>query len=117
MMIKRPKRIKRLKKSGESSPFIFILITVGAFALMIGYVWLNNEVTATLNDISALGKELSKNQTAVDLLDAEIAHLTRSDRITEKARNELNMVFPEAEPIRLAAKAKYSSVKSGGGVR
>ena len=117
MIALRPKRIKRVKKSKESSPFLFILITVGAFALMIGYVWLNNEVTVTLNDISALNKELSKNQTALNLLDAEIAHLTRSDRITEKARNELNMVFPDPEPIRLAAKVDSTSVKYGGGAR
>ena len=77
---------------------------------MIGYVWLNNEVTATLNDISLLERELSKNHTAIDLLDAEIAHLSRSDRITDKARNELNMVFPDPEPVRLAAKVNDVSV-------
>ena len=116
-MATRPKRIKRVKKSKEGSPFLFILVTIGAFALMIGYVWLNNEVTATLNDISALSKELSKNQTALNLLDAEIAQLTRSDRITEMARNKLNMVFPDPEPVRLAAKVNESSVKSDGGGR
>ncbi|MCH7955899.1 MAG: hypothetical protein IIC40_09170 [Candidatus Marinimicrobia bacterium] len=104
--IKRPKRAKRSKKKGEGSALGFILLTIGSFAMMIGYVWLNNEVTATLNDISSLNRQLSKDRTAVDLLDAEIAHLSRSDRITDKAKNELNMVFPDPEPVRLAAKVK-----------
>ncbi|MCH7819409.1 MAG: hypothetical protein IIB40_07590 [Candidatus Marinimicrobia bacterium] len=104
--IKRPKRAKRSKKKGEGSALGFILLTIGSFAMMIGYVWLNNEVTSTLNDISSLNRQLSKDRTAVDLLDAEIAHLSRSDRITDKAKNELNMVFPDPEPVRLAAKVK-----------
>ncbi len=108
--VKRPKRVKRPKKKGEGSAIGFILLTIGSFVLMIGYVWLNNEVTATLNDISLLGRELSKNRTAINLLDAEIAHLSRSDRITDKARNELNMVFPDPEPVRLAAKVNDVSV-------
>ena len=108
--INRPKRVKRPGKKGEGSAIGFILLTIASFALMIGYVWLNNEVTATLNDISFLDRELSKNRTAVDLLDAEIAHLSRSDRITDKARNELNMVFPDPEPIRLAVKTDEVSV-------
>ena len=108
--IKRPNRVKRPKKKGEGSVIGFILLTIGSFALMIGYVWLNNEVTATLNDISLLDRELSKNLTAINLLDAEIAHLSRSDRITDKAKNELNMVFPEPEPVKLAAKVNGVSV-------
>ena len=102
--IRRPKRAKLPKTKGEGSAIGFILLTIGSFAMMIGYVWLNNEVTATLNDISLLDRQLSKNRTAIDLLDAEIAHLSRSDRITDKARNELNMVFPDPEPVRLAVK-------------
>lgn len=102
--IKRPKRVKRPKKKGEGSAIGFILLTISSFAMMIGYVWLNNEVTGTLNDISLLKKELSKNRTAINLLDAEIAHLSRSDRITRKAKNDLNMVFPEPEPVRLVTK-------------
>ena len=102
--IRRPKRAKRPKTKGEGSAIGFILLTIGSFAMMIGYVWLNNEVTATLNDISSLSRKLSKNRTAIDLLDAEIAHLSRSDRITLKAKNELNMVFPEPESIKLTTK-------------
>ena len=108
--IKRPKRTNRPKKKGEGSAIGFILLTIGSFAMMIGYVWLNNEVTATLNDISILNKELSKDRTAIDLLDAEIAHLSRSDRITLKAKNELNMVFPEPEPVRLVTRVNRISI-------
>ena len=112
--IKLPKRAKHAKKKGEGSAIGFIFLTISSFALMIGYVWLNNEVTATLNDISILSKELSKNRTALNLLDAEIAHLSRSDRITDKAKNELDMVFPEPEPIRLAARVNEVSVNHYG---
>lgn len=107
---KRPKRAKRPKNKGEGSAIGFILLTISSFALMIGYVWLNNEVTATLNDITMLNKELSKDRIAINLLDAEIAHLSRSDRITLKAKNELNMIFPEPEPVRLAAKVNTVSI-------
>ena len=65
--IKLPKRAKHAKKKGEGSAIGFIFLTISSFALMIGYVWLNNEVTATLNDISILSKELSKNRTALKI--------------------------------------------------
>ncbi len=107
---KRPKRVKRAKNKGEGSAIGFIFLTISSFALMIGYVWLNNEVTATLNHISILNKELSKDRIAINLLEAEIAHLSRSDRITLKAKNELDMVFPEPEPVKLAVKVNDNTL-------
>lgn len=103
---------KKVKK--EASAFAFVIVTAMAFGLMIGYVWLNNEVTSTLNSISALNKELALKKTAGKLLEAEIASLSRADRITNFAKDNLNMVFPPPESIILAAKPLINIVSSYG---
>ena len=110
----RPKKTLRKKAKKEASAFTFVFVTAMAFGLMIGYVWLNNEVTSTLNSISALNKELALKETAGKLLEAEIASLSRADRITNFAEENLNMVFPPPQFITLAAKPDVNILSSYG---
>lgn len=100
------------KTKKEASPFTFVIVTILAFGLMIGYVRLNNEVTSTLNRISHLNKELAHNKASINLLKAEVALLSRADRVTSLARENLNMVFPAPQSITLAAKLNGNSVTS-----
>jgi len=108
------RKITRKKAKKEASAFAFVIVTAMAFGLMIGYVWLNNEVTSTLNNISALNKELALKKTAGKLLEAEIASLSRADRITNFAKENLNMVFPPPQSITLAAQPFINIVSSYG---
>ena len=99
-----------IKTKKETSAFTFVSVTALAFVLMISYVWLNNEVTSNLNKISSINKERSHAVTSINLLKAEIASLSRADRITGVARERLNMVFPTPEPVKLAMKISYKRV-------
>ena len=110
----RPKKNIRRKAKKEASAFTFVAVTSMAFGLMVGYVWLNNEVTSTLNSISALSKELAVKKTEGKLLEAEIAGLSRADRITNFAKDNLNMVFPPPQSIVLAAKPDMNILSSYG---
>ena len=105
-------RIPSNKKKKEASAFTFVVVTILAFGLMIGYVRLNNEVTSTLNRISRLNKELAHNKASIKLLKAEVALLSRADRVTSLARENLNMVFPAPQSITLAARINKNSVTS-----
>ena len=108
------KKTTRKKAKKEASAFTFVVVTAMSFGLMIGYVWLNNEVTSTLNSISALNKELAQKKTAGKLLEAEIASLSRADRITNFAKDNLNMVFPPPQSITLAAIPNTKIISSYG---
>lgn len=110
----RPEKNVRKKAKKEASAFTFVVVTALAFGLMISYVWLNNEVTSTLNSISALHKELALKKTAGKLLEAEIASLSRADRITNFAKENLNMIFPPPQFIKLAAKPDINILSSYG---
>jgi len=108
------KKTTRKKARTEASAFTFVAVTLMGFGLMVGYVWLNNEVTSTLNSISALNKELALKKTAGKLLQAEVASLSRADRITNFARENLNMVFPPPQSITLSGSPDMNIVSSYG---
>ena len=103
-------RIPSKKTKKEASAFTFVMVTVFAFGLMVGYVRLNNEVTSTLNRISRLSKELVHKKASIKLLKAEVALLSRADRVTSFARENLSMVFPAPQSITLTAKLNVNGV-------
>ncbi len=87
------------RKNRKPSARIFILISIAAFCLTISYIWLYNEVDATLREIQSLTEREHELSQSVGELQAAIARLSRADRITRVARTDLDMVFPRPEAM------------------
>ena len=92
---------KRISKKRQSliQGVLFFLFTTGTISCLIIYLWVYTEIDETLIAIElqkATREEL--NNSIKDLQD-DIAYLGRVDRVTDKARKELGMVFATPETI------------------
>ena len=92
---------KRISKRTRDliQSLVFFISTLGIISCLIIYLWVYTEIDETLIAIElqkATREEL--NNSIKDLQD-DIAYLGRVDRVTDKARKELGMVFATPETI------------------
>jgi len=105
------------KRKSEPSAIIFIFVTAAAFGLMIAYVWLNNGVTEIGNEISFTKNSIQQAKATNRLLRAEVTSLSRADRITTIAEDDLQLIFPLPQPLTLASRINERAPSSEGGSR
>ena len=95
--------IKRKKRSKKSSEFIqtllFFMTTMLSISGLIIYLWVYTEIDETMLAIEVQNQVTKELDNSLKELKMEVLSLSRSDRISSVARNELNMVPAEPETL------------------
>ena len=93
-------RRRRSKKQQEFiNSLLFFVVSVLSIAGLLTYLWVYNEINVTARENAGLGRIRRSIATENVELRNEIARLTRIDRITEIAENDLKMVTPRPETL------------------
>ena len=97
------KMIKRKRRSRKSSEFIqtllFFMTTILSISGLIIYLWVYTEIDETMLAIEVQNQVTKELDNSLKELKMEVINLSRSDRISSVARNELNMVPAEPETL------------------
>lgn len=97
------KMIKRKRRSKKSSEFLqtllFFLTTILSISGLIIYLWVYTEIDETMLAIEVQNQVTKELDNSLKELKMEVINLSRSDRISSVARNELNMVPAEPETL------------------
>ena len=95
--------IKRKRRSKKSSEFIqtllFFMTTMLSISGLIIYLWVYTEIDETMLAIEVQNQVTKELDNSLKELKMEVLSLSRSDRISSVARNELNMVPAEPETL------------------
>lgn len=95
--------IKRKRRSRKSSEFIqtllFFMTTILSISGLIIYLWVYTEIDETMLAIEVQNQVTKELDNSLKELKMEVLNLSRSDRISSVARNELNMVPAEPETL------------------
>ena len=95
--------IKRKRRSKKSSEFIqtllFFMTTMLSISGLIIYLWVYTEIDETMLAIEVQNQVTKELDNSLKELKMEVINLSRSDRISSVARNELNMVPAEPETL------------------
>ena len=95
--------IKRKRRSKKSSEFLqtllFFLTTIVSISGLIIYLWVYTEIDETMLAIEVQNQVTKELDNSLKELKMEVINLSRSDRISSVARNELNMVPAEPETL------------------
>ena len=95
--------IKRKRRSKKSSEFIqtllFFMTTILSISGLIIYLWVYTEIDETMLAIEVQNQVTKELDNSLKELKMEVLSLSRSDRISSVARNELNMVPAEPETL------------------
>ena len=95
--------VKRKRTSKKSSEFIqtllFFMTTMLSISGLIIYLWVYTEIDETMLAIEVQNQVTKELDNSLKELKMEVLNLSRSDRISSVARNELNMVPAEPETL------------------
>ena len=95
--------IKRKRRSKKSSEFIqtllFFMTTMLSISGLIIYLWVYTEIDETMLAIEVQNEVTKELDNSLKELKMEVLNLSRSERISSVARNELNMVPAEPETL------------------
>ena len=93
---------KSLKTSSFYQGLIFFFSTIGSIVALILYLWVFKEIDESilLVEIQSATARSLKNE--LDELKNEIENLSRSDVVTARAKNELNMTIAIPETLVIA---------------
>ena len=95
--------IKRKRRSKKSSEFVqtllFFMTTMLSISGLIIYLWVYTEIDETMLAIEVQNQVTKELDNSLKELKMEVINLSRSDRISSVARNELNMVPAEPETL------------------
>ncbi|MEC9274607.1 MAG: hypothetical protein VX680_07975 [Candidatus Neomarinimicrobiota bacterium] len=97
-MIKNTKRSARKQKEFIQT-LSFFGITIASIVGLISYLWVYTEIDETLIAIELQKATREELNNSIKDLQNDIALLGRVDRVTDKARKELGMVFATPETI------------------
>ena len=94
---------RKRKKRSASRDFFFTLTFLVIMTLLIGcflgYLWIHNAVTSTIQENVALRKMEIKLENRNKELRSDISYLSRGSRIKQIAREQLNMRTPNPESL------------------
>ena len=97
-MIKHTKRNARKQKEFIQT-LSFFGIAIASIVSLISYLWVYTEIDETLIAIELQKATREELKSSIKDLQNDIALLGRVDRVTDKARKELGMVFATPETI------------------
>ena len=105
---KRQKR-KSLKTSSFYQGLIFFFSTIGSIVSLILYLWIFKEIDESILLVEIQSSTARSLKNDLDELKNEIENLSRSDVITARATNELNMTVAIPETLVIAMKKNEDS--------
>lgn len=104
--VKKRRRSKRQREILQTVSFF--LITIVSIIGLIVYLWVYTEVDETLMNIDVQKATVSELNNTIKKLQSDIARLSRVDRITRVAREELGMVNTQPESIAVYIPEDYN---------
>ena len=105
---KRHKR-KSLKTSSFYQGLIFFFSSIGSIVSLILYLWIFKEIDESILLVEIQSSTARSLKNDLDELKNEIENLSRSDVITARATNELNMTVAIPETLVIAMKKNEDS--------
>jgi cell division protein FtsB len=105
---KRQKR-KSLKTSSFYQGLIFFFSSIGSIVSLILYLWIFKEIDESILLVEIQSATARSLKNDLDELKNEIENLSRSDIITARATNELNMTIAIPETLVIAMKKNEDS--------
>ena len=95
--------VKKKRRSKKSADFLqtllFFIITTLSISGLILYLWVYTEIDETMLTIEIQNQVTKELDNSLKELKMEVLNLSRSDRISSVARNQLNMVPAEPETL------------------
>lgn len=104
--VKKRRRSKRQREILQTVSFF--LVTIVSIIGLIVYLWVYTEVDETLMNINVQKATVSELNNTIKKLQSDIARLSRVDRITRVAREELGMVNTQPESIAVYIPKDYN---------
>ena len=96
-------RSKKRRSSKRNNEFVqtvlFFSSSILSIAGLIAYLWIYTEIDQTVINIVTQKQVYNELENSINELEIEISRLSRGDRISYVARNELNMVPAVPETI------------------
>ena len=96
-------RSKKRRSSKRNNEFVqtvlFFSSSILSIAGLIAYLWIYTEIDQTFINIETQKQVYNELENSINELEIEISRLSRGDRISYVARNELNMVPAVPETI------------------
>ena len=96
-------RSKKRRSSKRNNEFVQTVLFFSSSILSIGgliaYLWIYTEIDQTVINIETQKQVYNELENSINELEIEISQLSRGDRISYVARNELNMVPAVPETI------------------
>ena len=94
------KRKRRSKKSADFlQTLLFFITTMLSISGLIIYLWVYTEIDETMLTIEIQSQVTKELDNSLKELKMEVLNLSRSDRISSVARNQLSMVPAEPETL------------------
>ena len=106
--------IKRKRRSKKSSEFLqtllFFLTTIVSISGLIIYLWVYTEIDETMLAIEVQNQVTKELDNSLKELKMEVLNLSRSDRISSVARDQLSMVPAEPETLLIFINQNQSDI-------
>ena len=100
---------KSLKTSSVYQGLIFFFSTIGSIVSLILYLWIFKEIDESILSVEIQNATARSLKNELDELKNEIENLSRSDVVTARATNELNMTIAIPETLIIAMKQDEDS--------
>ena len=106
-------RTKQNRKSLKTSSFyqglIFFFSTIGSIVSLILYLWIFKEIDESILSVEIQNATARSLKNELDELKNKIENLSRSDVVTARATNELNMIIAIPETLVIAIRQDEDS--------
>ena len=109
MISKKRQKRKSLKRSNFYQGLIFFFSTIGSIVSLILYLWIFKEIDESILSVEIQSATARSLKNELDELKNEIESLSRSDVVTARATNELNMTIAVPETLVIAMKKNEAS--------
>ena len=100
---------KSLKTSSLYQGLIFFFSTIGSIVSLILYLWIFKEIDESILSVEIQNATARSLKNELDELKNKIENLSRSDVVTARATNELNMIIAIPETLVIAMRQDEDS--------
>ena len=98
----RVKQRRSIKRRGFIQSMLFFLFTIGSIVCLIVYLWIFKYIDESMLAIEIQNTTARELKNEIDELKNKIEKLTRSDVITNKAKEDLGMIVAVPETLIVA---------------
>ena len=98
----RVKQRRSIKRRGFIQSMLFFLFTIGSIVCLIVYLWIFKYIDESMLAIEIQKTTAREIKNEIDVLKNKIEKLSRSDVITNKAKEDLGMIVAVPETLIVA---------------